>query len=140
MELRDLLKKIIFSYFIIYGCCFLGTWLYCSIFDPDSLFGLDYFLNMAVFSLIGDLPSLIFYSSHELTKRQWNRRLLLHLLVLETALLAMGKYLDLYHTMFQGAFFAGIILLVYAIVRLFCFSWDLGTARAINDRLEELKK
>lgn len=139
MEFRDLIKRMVISYFVIYGCSFMGTWLFCVIFDPNGIFGLNYFKDMAIFSLLGDLPSLIFYSSSELSKKQWNVRLILHFIILETVLLAAAKYLQLYHTLLQGAVFAGIILLVYVIVRGACFAWDIETARAINDKLREMK-
>lgn len=140
MEFRDLLKRLLNSYFVIYGCSFLGTWLFCIIFSPGSTFGLDYFADMALLALMGDLPGLLFYSSKELSKKQWNVRLLLHFAVLEAVLLSFGKYLNLYHTPVQGVIFAGIVLLVYGIVRGVCFAMDYDTARNINDKLREMKR
>lgn len=140
MEFRDLVKRMINSYFVIYGCCFLGTWIYCIIFAPDSVFNLGYFKDMAVFAFLGDLPGVLFYSSKALSGKQWNIRLILHFLVLEAVLLVMGRYLNLYHTVLQEIVFAGINLLVYVVVRGVCFAWDFETAQNINDKLQEMKK
>lgn len=140
MEFRNLLKRLVNSYFVIYGCCFFGTWIYCAIFDSAAVFGLGYFKDMAVFALLGDLPGALFYSSKELSKKQWNVRLLLHFLVLEMVLLIMARHLSLYHTALQGIVFAGIILLIYVLVRGICFAGDFEVARTINDRLQKMKK
>lgn len=140
MELRELLKRMINSYFVIYGCSMMGTLLYSLIFMPDEVYNVEYFEWMLVFSLAGDLPALVFYSRKELTKRQWQGRLIIHFALLEAVLLVMAKYLKMYRTFLQGAVFAGIVLLVYILVRAVCFAGDFQTAKDINDKLRELRK
>ncbi len=140
MELRELLKRIFNSYFVIYGCSMMGTLLFCLIFNPESVFGVRYFEQMLLFSALGELPALIFYSKKELTEKQWRVREIIHFILLETVLLIMAKYMELYRTFFQGIVFAGIILLVYILVRAVCFAGDFQTAKHINDKLKEIRK
>lgn len=55
MELRELIKRLIISYPIIYGCSIMATFVFCLVFDPDSVFGMDYLGKMFLFALAGDL-------------------------------------------------------------------------------------
>lgn len=139
MELRELLKRMINSYFVIYGCSMMGTLLYCLIFMPDEVYNIEYFEWMLVFSLAGDLPTMVFYSKKELTEKQWRVRLIIHFVLLEAVLLVMAKYMKMYRTFLQGAVFAGIVLLVYVLVRAVCFAGDFQTAKNINDKLKEIR-
>ena len=140
MELREMIKKMITSYFTIYGCTMMGTLFYCLIFNPTDSFGLDYFCWMLVFALAGDLPSLLFYSRKELNEDQWNVRFVIHFVVLESVLLTFAKYLGMYQTVLEGIFFAVIILVVYIVVRAVCFAGDKMIADEINERLKQISE
>ncbi len=140
MELRELLRRIVNSYFVIYGCSMLGTLVFCLIFEPDSVFNVQYLEWMLLFSALGDLPALVFYSGKELTEKQWRIREVIHFVILETVLLTAANCLGMYHTFLQGIVFAGIILLVYVLVRAVCFAGDFQTAKNINDQLKEIRK
>lgn len=139
MEVQQLLKKLIVSYPIIYGGTMMATLIYCLVFEPNTSFGLDYFCWMLLFALAGDLPSVLFYSRRELTRRQWNVRTLIHFIVLVLVLLFFAKKLELYHTFQQGLFFAGLVLAVYLIVMFACFAGDRAQANKINERLKAMK-
>lgn len=140
MELRELLKRMVNSYFVIYGCSMLGTLLFCVIFDPEVAFDVQYLEWMLLFSALGDLPALVFYSGKELTLKQWRVREIIHFVVLEIVLLVAANCQEMYETFWQGVVFAGIILLVYVLVRAVCFAGDFETARNINDQLKEIRK
>ena len=60
MELREIIKKLIISYPIIYGCTMMAAFVCCLVFHPDAVFGIDYLGKALVFALAGDLPSLVF--------------------------------------------------------------------------------
>lgn len=140
MELRELLRRIVNSYFVIYGCSMLGTLVFCLIFEPDSVFNVQYLEWMLLFSALGDLPALVFYSGKELTIKQWRIREVIHFVILETVLLTAANCMGMYHTFSEGMVFAGIILLVYVLVRAVCFAGDFQTAKNINDQLKEIRK
>lgn len=140
MELRDLIKKILVSYPAIYGCSMMATFVFCLVFSKESVFGVDYFGQMLIFSLAGDLPSLIFYSKRELSQKETNVRLVIHFLLLECVLMVFGRYLGLYETVLQGIFFFFIVLAVYVIIRASVFCDDLRKAKQLNDALAERKR
>ena len=139
MELRELIKRLVISYPIIYGCSMMATFVFCLVFYPDSVFGLDYFGEMFLFALAGDLPSLVFYSKRELSHKEWMGRIIIHLLLLEGVLLIMGRIMGLHDNITEGIFFFFIVLAVYVVVLLLVFSDDARQAKEINRALEERK-
>ncbi len=140
MELRELIKRLVISYPIIYGCSMMVTFVFCMIFYPDSVFGVDYFGKMFLFALAADLPSLVFYSKRELSHKEQMVRIIIHLLLLEGVLLVIGRFMGLHDNMVEGIVFFFIVLAVYVVVRLLAFSDGLMQAKEINKVLEERKK
>ncbi len=141
MELRDLIKKILFSYPAIYGCSMMATFVFCMVFyHEDAVFGMDYFGLMLLFSLAGDLPILVFYSKREMSQKEMNVRLLIHFLLLECVLMVLGRFFGLYKSFLQGVFFFFIVLVVYVIIRASVFCEDIRRAKQLNDALAERKR
>ena len=140
MEGKELIKRLLMSYPVIYGGAMMATWLCCIIYSPEIRFGLDYFAWMFLVALLGDLPLLWFYSRKELTNKQWRVRLLLHFITLETILLLVGYYMTWYETFTEGLVFTFSILCVYVIVRTISFTGDLLEARKLNEQLKKLKR
>lgn len=140
MELRELIKKLVISYPIIYGCSMMATFVFCLVFYPDSDFGLYYFGEMFLFALAADLPSLVFYSKRELSHKELMVRIIIHLLLLEGVLLVIGRLMGLHENITEGIFFFFIVLAVYVVVWLLVFSDDARQAKEINKALEERKK
>lgn len=139
MEGKELIKRLVVSYPVIYGGAMMATWLCCMVYAPDSVFGLDYFGRMFLVALAGDLPSLIFFSRKELTEKQWMLRTAVHLAVLVAVLLIIGYFMDFYHGFGEGAVFAASVFLVYAAVKVLCFTGDFVEARRMNERLKRMK-
>lgn len=139
MEPKKLFGKMLLGYPIIYGGSMMATYLFCMIFDRDAAFTLDYFGYMFLFALAGDLPTLVFCSKRELSKREWNIRVLLHFILLEAVLLGFAGILGLYNTLAEGIFFFFLILAVYAMVRGLTFAGDILEVKKINERLRERK-
>lgn len=140
MELRELIKKLVISYPIIYGCSMMATFVFCLVFYPDSDFGLYYFGEMFLFALAADLPSLVFYSKRELSHKELMVRIIIHLLLLEGVLLVIGRLMGLHENITEGIVFFFIVLAVYVVVWLLVFSDDARQAKEINKALEERKK
>lgn len=139
MELREIIKKLIISYPTIYGCTMMATLVFCLIFHPDAVFGIDYLGKAMLFALAGDLPSLVFYSKREPDHRSWMIRQVIHLFLLETVLLVFGRYLDYYDNVTEGVLFFFIVLIVYVVVRTLAFSGDFREAKKINQILAKRK-
>lgn len=140
MELRELIKKLVISYPIIYGCSMMATFVFCLVFNPDWVFGLDYLGEMFLFALAADLPSLVFYSKRELSHKELMVRIIIHLLLLEGVLLVIGRLMGLHDNITEGIFFFFIVLAVYVVVWLLVFSDAARQAKEINKALEERKK
>lgn len=133
MELTELLKKMIRDYFVIVTGTVIGTLVYCVVREPDALFKVSDFLWILLFALAGDLPTLIFYSSKELTYKKWKIRIQLHIIVLETLLLSIATYSGIIKSVFpDGVFFAVIILFVFFMVWAVHWRLDKKTAKDLN--------
>lgn len=139
MELRKLMKRLVINYPIIYGCSMMATFIFCMVFYSDSVFGLDYFGEMFLFALAGDLPSMVFYSKRELSHKEWMVRIIIHLLLLEGVLLVIGRLMGLYDNITEGIFFFFIVLAVCLVVWLLAFLDDARQAKEINKALEKRK-
>lgn len=139
MDITALIKKMLVQYIIIYAGSMFGTLVFCSIFYPDEMFGLDYLVWMLLFSLLGDLPLLVFYSKRELTEKQWIIRQGIHILLLELVLLCAAFQMGLYEGVIQGAAFALVIIGIYVLVRFITFRGDSKLAHELNVRLQERK-
>ncbi|MBO5450279.1 MAG: DUF3021 family protein [Lachnospiraceae bacterium] len=139
MEPKKIIGKIILGYPIIYGGSMMATYLFCMIFDRNATFSLDYFGYMFLFALVGDLPSLVFCSKRKLSKKEWNIRLLLHFILLETVLLVFAGILGMYHTLTEGIFFFVLVMAVYVMVRGLAFAGDILEVKKINAKLRERK-
>ena len=111
MNIRTLLRTFIQHFFIIYAFSMIITPVFCMIFAIDVQFPVHYFWQMMSFSLLADMPLLIFYSSRELSRRQWIIRSIVHTLVLECALMYAGFRLGLYAGFAGGLIFFSCILM-----------------------------
>lgn len=139
MSLKEIVKKIFQQLPVIYMGSMMGTLIYCIIFDPDSVFTLDYFAQMLLFSFLAAVPVLVFYAKEELSEKKMRIRLLVHFLTLSTEILIMAYILGLYHTLIQGCFFFLLICGVYVLVWLSVFNADKKTATTMNEKIKERK-
>ena len=140
MDIKEIIRKILQQFPVIYFGTMICTFIYCLIFAPDSQFAVSYFAEMMILSLMGAAPSLVFYSKHELTEEEWSVRRVIHIILLEGIILTLGRYYGLYHTFWQGVFFAFLVLLVYVIVYISVFRFDCKTADRMNQKIRERKQ
>jgi hypothetical protein len=134
-------KKMIRDFFTIVAGTVICTVIFCRIFYPDISFDLDGMNTILLFALAGDLPTLIMYSSKDLSKRQYLFRSVIHFVVLETVLLTFAKCLHWIGSGFwQPVVFAALIAGVYALVWLVSWYAEVKTASQINERLKKRKE
>ncbi len=139
--MKYLLKRMINHFFIIYTGAIFGTFIFCFLFNKEAVFGITYFLQIALLSVLGDLPLLIFYSKKELTRAQMKIRYVLHFGLIEAVLLSAGKWMGLYgDSLAQTGVFFAIVAFVYWLVFVFGYMMNSATAGAINKRIEERRK
>lgn len=140
MDRREILKKMVLSYPLIYGGAMMATWLCVLIYAPDATFGVDYFGWMFLVALVGDLPAFIFYSKRKLTKQQWNTRTILHAITLALVMLGAGYLLGFYENFKEGTIFMATVIVVYLMVLGFSFASDVIDANQVNEQLRKMKK
>lgn len=140
MDGREILKKMLLGYPLIYGGAMMGTWFCILIYAPNETFGVDYFGWMFLVALVADLPMLIFYSQKRLSNRQWNIRKILHAIILTLVMLGVGYMLEFYETFQEGLIFMVSVVGVYLMVSAFSFAGDFIEAKRINEQLKKLKK
>lgn len=138
MGIKDILKRMVIHYFIIFTGTMFATYIYCSFFYPDLTIDLHYLSQFMGFALVGDLPLLVFYSKHELTDRQIKVRYAIHFLLLELVLTVTAYKLEFYQNCFEASAFCFAVLVIYMLVRVVNFFLDKKTAKSINERLREM--
>ncbi len=135
MNKKDIINSMLRNYFIIFTIIVLGT----AIFNPTHSFSYREIILIALFSLAGDLPSLVYYSKKELTIKGRYIRMAVHLILLEVVILTFGNIMGQVSGIKLTALFG---LEVFAIYLLVCFiTWlmDRKTANDINQQLEDMR-
>lgn len=139
MKLTDYIKKLIRDYFIIFAIVVISITVLRQIFSPDEYFELrDIFIYMTC-SLVGDLPSLIFYSPKELSEKEMQLRIIIHFVVLEAVLLTFANVMGWVTGIQNTILFAFQIAVIYVMVRFLSWMDDRKTANRINEKLKTMK-
>ncbi|MGN0695162.1 MAG: DUF3021 family protein [Oscillospiraceae bacterium] len=138
MNKKETVRMLINHFFIIYTCTMFAAILFCSLNDPKTTEIEVSFLGYAgIFSLCADLPSLVYLSDKELTKKGWWIRTAVHTVLLEIVLLTVGYKLGMYSGILGFALFFMMVLLIDAIVRIITYINDISTAEKINGQLKK---
>ena len=123
---------------VIYGFTMLATLLFLLVFNRSAMVGWEFFLRCVVFSLAGDLPSFVFYSTHELSEKEWRQRMLVCILLCEVILMPLGHGW-MWIGWGGGILFFFSILLVNFGVRVVGYGIDAHTATQLNERIRKRK-
>lgn len=125
-------------FFVIYTCTMFATILFCNLNDPVMRnISVDFLWQAGIFSLCADLPTLVYYSKKELTKKGWWVRTIIHMGLLEIVLLTVGYKLGMYSGIAGFILFFFIVILVNIIVRFISYMNDINTAEKINGQLKK---
>ncbi len=123
-------------YVTVYGIIMLCTFFMCLLFNPASeLPVITFFGRIMVFTLIGLLSLVVYYSKEELTVKAWWVRTVLHLLLLEAVLLPLAHHWGFWHSGPDIVIYAGFILLAKALWLLVDYGISIKTAAQINERI-----
>ncbi len=140
MKFTDYLKKFIRAYLIIFAILMISITILRQIFTPDDNFELKAIFIYMICAMIGNLPSLIFYSPKEIPEKEMKIRFAIHFVVLEGAILItanlLGWVVGFLHTTMLFIQIAGI----YVLVRFLSGREDKKTANRINEKLKKLKE
>ena len=125
-------------YVTVYGIIMLCTFFMCLLFNPGAeLPVVAFFGRIMVFTLIALLSLAVYYSKEELTAKAWWVRTVLHLLLLEAALLPLAHRWGFWHSGPDIAIYAGFILLAKVLWHLVDYSLSAKTAAQINEKIRE---
>lgn len=140
MKLSDIIKNMLHDFFVIVTGTLVCFIIFCSIFFPDDLFGIDSLIAILLFAAAGNLPTLILYSKKELSEKQWAIRTVIHFIVLEIVLLGFAVYLGWISNIYpHGILMCMLIAGVYLAVRFVGWKMDSKATSKINERLKMLK-
>lgn len=140
MKKHELIRSLIVQYFICYTGTMFAAFVLCAITQPDILFPLRFLWQTALFALAADMPCVVYYSEHELNRREFWVRTAIHTVLIESILLVAGHWIGMYEGVWGGVVFAGIILAVDVFVRLIAFLSDVQTADEINTQLRRKRE
>lgn len=139
MKFTDYLKKLVMDYFIIFAIIVITITVLRQIFVPNEYLRLkDIFIYM-ICALVGDLPSLIFYSPKELSEKQMRLRIVIHFVVLEAAILVLANAAGWATGVVNTVVLAVQVAVIYIVVRVLRWTDDRRSANSINERLKEMK-
>lgn len=139
MELKTLINVMVKSFFIITVGILVSVAVFCSAFFRNATFEVNIFWQILLLAMLTTLPSLVFYSPKELSKKGWLVRQGIHLVVLTGILfylgyiwgwVAMGKPI-------QIALYLFLIIVVYSAVKLLVFHNDKKAADELNIGLKK---
>lgn len=139
MKLSDYIKKMIRDYFMIFAIIVISITLLHQVFAPDVNLKLSDIYIYMVCALVGDLPSLIFYSPKEIPEKEMRLRIIIHFMVLEGALLVLANVTGWVSGILNTVFLAIQIAIIYVIARFLLWMDDRKSASSINEKLKAMK-
>ena len=141
MNRKDLARTLLMHFFVCYTCTMLATLLFCGLNTPATTeLPVSYLWKVALFSLCADLPTVIYYSRNELSRKQWWIRTAIHTALVEIVLLTAGYLLGMYSGILGFILFFFVVLGVDLIVRAVSYLNDKNTADEINAQLQRVRR
>lgn len=142
MPLRELLRLMKNSFFVITAGIVFAAGTFCTVFDRDARFGIEIFWQVLLLAGLTTLLFFIFYSKKELGKRAWIVRDVIHGAVLVAVIIGCGSlwgWIEVTNAA-QLVFYILLIAAVYALVILLALQRDKKTAQKLNSGLEKYNK
>lgn len=139
MPVRDLLKVMFQSFFVIVTGVTLAMYLSCLIFYPEAAFSPADIGGILLVGLLSDATFLVFCSRKELSKKEMLLRFCIHIPLVVAVVLWFAwrwNWINI-HRAAEVAVYILLILGVYAITLAVSFFQDKKTADRMNDSLKE---
>lgn len=132
MNFNDIRASVIRNFFIIFAIIILVT----AALNPDFVFSSGEIGIVALFALLSDFTSLVYWSNTELTDKQQITRRIIHFVLIEGIILSMGNLWGICSGILQNVIFGVEILGIYVIVCIIDWMIDCKTAKDINEKLK----
>lgn len=139
MSFKAFLKRCLMEYFIITTCVTAAIAIMGLSLDPATRFGYEAYFSPLIFGLVSLVPSFVTYSRKELSFRQTLIRKVLHVIMLETMLIAFGFWVGIVHGVADASLFGLTVFIVYLVVNLISWQIDKKDANEINKTLKSLQ-
>ena len=139
MPVRDLLKVMFQSFFVIVTGVTLAMYLSCLIFYPEAAFSPADIGGILFVGLLSDTTFLVFCSRKEVSKKEMLLRFCIHIPLVVAVVLWFAwrwNWINIHRTA-EVAVYILLILGVYAITLAVSFYQDKKTADRMNDSLKE---
>lgn len=142
MSVREFLKEVLYTYFIVVTLVVVSTFVLGTIFQPEQTFGYEAFLSPLLYGLFGVIPMLIMYSKKELSIKQILIRKVFQLVALEALLLAINARLTSFLPEDRPLFFSFVfsVFIIFVLVHLISFVLDCDQAARMNRDLAQLQE
>ena len=138
MDKKEIIHRMATQYFVIYNFTMIATIIFCHFGYPKmEMINISYLGQIVVFSLLGCLPTILYYSKDPNKPQNILLRDALHTLLLEIILLLAGYKIGMYHTIESGFAFCLTILIVDVFVRFTNYINDKHMAEEINKALKK---
>ncbi len=134
--MKDAIKLVVTHFFIIT----VSVMFVISV--SNSVAGVKYYSSdfpwqIIITGIITALPTFLFYSNKEPTKKQYIVRFIIHFILIETIVMIEGWILNWYSTFLNGLIIFGMVVFVYAVVLAYTYFVSSNTAKSINKALEK---
>ena len=139
MRLKELLKYMFHSFFIITTGIVFSMYVFCLIFSPQATFSVAVFGVILLSAFVTNLPMLIYYSPKELPKEKMLIRIILHFFVLLAILLVLSQLWDWvdFSKPSEIVVYILLVLVVYTTVQLITAYREKKLATSLNKKLKQ---
>ncbi|MCH5202444.1 MAG: DUF3021 family protein [Oscillospiraceae bacterium] len=137
--MKELIKMVITHFFVITVAVLFFTTLSNTI-DGVEEYPIFFIWQVFITGIVSALPSIIFYSKKELTKRQWKLRYVIHFILIESIILTEGRIFNWYSNFLSALVIVLIVVFVYIVVFTYSYFIDFNDAQKVNSALRTFNK
>ena len=137
--MKEPIKMVITHFFVITVAVLFFTTLSNTI-DGVEEYPIFFIWQVFITGIVSALPSIIFYSKKELTKRQWKLRYVIHFILIESIILTEGRIFNWYSNFLSALVIVLIVVFVYIVVFTYSYFIDFNDAQKVNSALRTFNK
>ena len=115
MSFSEFVRKQLMNYFIIVTILTLVIGILGLIYEPNQRFGYEAYFSPLLFGLIAVIPSLVTYSTKELSLKQSIMRKIFQLLLIEAMILSFSHIMGILKSEMIGSMILSILIVFVAV-------------------------
>lgn len=137
----NMMKQIFLVFLYILAGSLIGSTLFITFYAADTPIGVLFLWQLILLSVLCAVATLIFYSNHELSKRQYLIRNVVHYIAIHIIMLTGAVYFQWINSnqLWDIVIFILIITLVYVIVNVAVFISNKTLAKQLNEQLLKIQ-